>query len=118
MFRKMLVANDGSPGGERALNCALELAKRLDVGLTMICVEELPRFPASIDEVTETMADAEGVFGKVVTSAKTLAQSHGVAFEAHILAGHPVPTIVEFVQRGGYDLLSWVSWAIRHCTIE
>jgi nucleotide-binding universal stress UspA family protein len=105
MFRKMLVANDGSPGGEKALKCALALAGRLDVGLAMICVEELPRFPVSIDEVAETMADEAGVFDKVVAAAKALAQSQGVAFEAHILAGHPVPTIVEFVRRGGYDLL-------------
>ncbi|MBV8107527.1 MAG: hypothetical protein JO223_23465 [Hyphomicrobiales bacterium] len=32
----MLVANDGSPGGERALKYALELAKRLDLGVTVL----------------------------------------------------------------------------------
>ena len=56
MIRKMLIANDGSKGGQAALAAALDLAKRLDVGLTMICVEELPRFPASIDEVAEAEA--------------------------------------------------------------
>jgi hypothetical protein len=39
MFDKLLVANDGSQGGERAFQCALELAKRLGVALEMICVE-------------------------------------------------------------------------------
>ena len=53
MFRKMLVANNGAPSGERALKCALELAKRLEIDLTMICVEELPRVAASVDEVAE-----------------------------------------------------------------
>ena len=105
MFRKMLVANDGSKGGEAALAAALELAKRLDIGLAMICVEETPRFPASIDEVTEALTDAAGVFDKVVASAKALAQAQGVAFESHIVVGHPVSSIAEFIQRGGYDLL-------------
>lgn len=105
MYRKMLVANDGSPGGGKALASALELAKRLDIGLTMICVEEAPRFPASIDEVTEALTDVAGVFDKVVASAKALAQAQGVAFESHIVVGHPVPSIAEFVQSGGYDLL-------------
>ena len=105
MFRKMLVANDGSKGGQSALAAALDLAKRLDLGLTMICVEDLPRFPASIDEVAEAQTDAAGVFDKVVASAKALAETHGVAFEPQIVAGHPVSSIVEFVQRGGYDLL-------------
>jgi nucleotide-binding universal stress UspA family protein len=105
MYRKMLVANDGSPGGEKALASALELAKRLDIGLAMICVEETPRFPASIDEVTEALTDATGVFDQAVASAKALAQAQGVAFEPHIVVGHPVPSIAEFVQSGGYDLL-------------
>jgi nucleotide-binding universal stress UspA family protein len=105
MFRKMLVANDGSKGGHAALAAALELAKRLDLALAMICVEDLPRFPASIDEVAEAQADAASVFDKVVASAKALALAQGVAFEPHVVAGHPVSAIVEFVQRGGYDLL-------------
>jgi nucleotide-binding universal stress UspA family protein len=105
MIRKMLVANDGSKGGQAALAAALDLAKRLDVGLTMICVEELPRFPASIDEVDEAEREAGGVFDKVVAAAKAKARAEGAPFEAQIVAGHPVPSIVEFVQRGGYDLL-------------
>jgi len=105
MIRKMLIANDGSKGGQAALAAALDLAKRLDVGLTMICVEELPRFPASIGEVDEAEREAGGVFDKVVAAAKAKAQAEGAPFEAQIVAGHPVSSIVEFVQRGGYDLL-------------
>ncbi len=105
MYRKMLVANDGSAGGAKALAGALELARRLDVSLTMICVEELPRFPTSIGEIDEAQAAAASVFEKVVAYAEKAARAQGVTFEAHIVAGHPVPSIVEFVQRGGYDLL-------------
>ena len=78
---------------------ALELAKRLDLGLAMVCVEETPRFPASIDEVTEALTDAAGVFDKIVASAKALAQAQGVAFESHIVVGHPVSSIAEFIQQ-------------------
>ena len=60
MFDKLLVANDGSQGGERAFQCALKLAKRLGVALEMICAEEPPRHPARIEEVEETRADASG----------------------------------------------------------
>jgi nucleotide-binding universal stress UspA family protein len=105
MFRKVLIANDGSKGGQAALTAALELARRLDIGLTMICVEETPRFPASIDEVAEALADISDVFNRAVAAAKAQAQALGVAFEPHIVVGHPVPSIVEFVQNGGYDLL-------------
>jgi nucleotide-binding universal stress UspA family protein len=105
MYRKMLVANDGSPGGAKALEGALELAKRLDIALTMVCVEDVPRFPAVVDVVAEAQAERASPFDSVVDSAKTLAQAQGVRFDAQIVAGHPVPRIVEIVERGGYDLL-------------
>jgi nucleotide-binding universal stress UspA family protein len=105
MLRKMLVANDGSPGGEKALKYALELARRLDIGVTMICVEEMPRFAASIDEVAEAQADAESTFDRVVASARTQAANAGVEFDAHIVPGRPLPSIVEFVKKNDHDLL-------------
>ena len=78
---RCLSLNDGSPGGAKALAGALELARRLEVGLAMICVEQLPRFPASIGEIAEAQADAASVFEKVVASAAKLARAQGVAFE-------------------------------------
>ncbi len=105
MYRKMLVANDGSPGGAKALEGALELAKRLGIALAMVCVEDVPRFPAVVDVVAEAQAERTSAFDSVVNSAKTLAQAQGVPFDAQIVAGHPVPRIVEIVERGGYDLL-------------
>jgi len=105
MIRRMLVADDGSPSGERAFAAALDLARRLSVSLDMVCVEELPRFPATIDEVEETRAELGGGFAKVVEAAKAKAAAAGVPFAAHIVAGHPVSSIAEFVERHGYDLL-------------
>jgi len=106
MLSKMLVANDGSPGGQKALEYALDLARRVGIGgVTMICVEEIPRFPASIDEVVEIEANAGGVFHRVLGSAQTLAQSYGVALEARVVVGHPVPKVVEFIEKNGFDLL-------------
>ena len=53
MFKRIVVANDGSKGGFKAFAMACELAKRSGATLYMISVEELPDFPASIDEVIE-----------------------------------------------------------------
>jgi nucleotide-binding universal stress UspA family protein len=71
----------------------------------MICVEQLPRFSTSIGEIAEAQTDVASVFEKVVASAAKFARAQVVAFESHNLAGHPVPSIFEFVRRGGYDLL-------------
>jgi nucleotide-binding universal stress UspA family protein len=105
MFRKMLIANDGSKGGECALAMALDLARQLDADLHMVCVEELPRFPASVEEVVEEENEAARRFAAVIDHAKSQALKQNVRFEAHVIEGHAVSSIVEFIQRGGYDLL-------------
>jgi nucleotide-binding universal stress UspA family protein len=105
MYSKMLVANDGSPGGVKALEGALDLAKRLGIGLTMVCIEDLERFPAIVDVVAEAQRDHVSPFEPVVQSAEELAKAQGVPFETSILAGHPVQRIAELVEKGGFDLL-------------
>ena len=42
---------------------------------------------------------------KQVVEAKAKAAAVGVPFAAHVVAGHPVSSIAEFVERRGYDLL-------------
>ena len=48
---KILLANDGSDGAFKALGTAISLAKQSQAELHMICVEELPMLPTTIDEV-------------------------------------------------------------------
>ena len=40
MFKKILIANDGSEGAARALSAAIKLAKEQEAELHMISVEE------------------------------------------------------------------------------
>jgi len=105
MYKKILIANDGSEGAAKALKVALSLTKGLDAQLHMIAVEELPRFPASIEEVVEEQRDAKHQLAKVAQQARAKAKAQDVVLEVHLVAGHPVPTIVDFVGKGEFDLL-------------
>jgi nucleotide-binding universal stress UspA family protein len=105
MFSKILIANDGSEGGARALVAAIELARRHKAALHMISVEELPRFPTTIDEVIEEKAQANHRFDQLIDHAQSQAKVARVKLEAHIVAGHAVPAILEFIERQGCDLL-------------
>ena len=105
MFNRILIANDGSEGAAKALNTALGLAKQFQADLHMICVEELPRFATSIDEVMEEQRDARHAFAKVAEAAKRKAKAQDVPLHTHLVAGHPVSTISEFVERERFDLL-------------
>ena len=105
MFRKIVLASDGSEGAARALSAAVKLAKQHDAELHMVSVEELPQFPASVDEVMEEKTEANHFFAGVVARAKGQAQAVGVKLIAHVLMGDAVAAIVEFVEREGADLL-------------
>lgn len=105
MYRKILVANDGSHGAAAALGVAVDLARKLAAELHMISVEELPQLPATIDEVVEDKRDANHRFATVIAAAEARARAGRVKLHPRVVVGHAVPTIVELVGREGFDLL-------------
>jgi nucleotide-binding universal stress UspA family protein len=105
MFDRILIASDGSDGSGRALGAAIALARVHNADLHMISVEELSRFPASVDEVVEEQLEANHRYDAVVAKAKAQARAEGVSLTAHVVIGHAVPAIVEFVERERFDVL-------------
>ena len=105
MFDRILIASDGSEGAARALSAAIALARMHKSELHMILVEELPRFPASVDEVVEEKLEANHRYEAVIAQAKAQARAQGVSLTEHVVVGHAVPAIVEFVERERFDLL-------------
>jgi len=105
VYRRILVANDGSEGAEKALATAIVLARKLKAKLLMVSVEELPQFPASVEEVVEERQEENRRFERVIDGAAKRAKSAGVKLEPHVLAGHAVPAITEFIERERCDLL-------------
>jgi len=56
MFQRILIANDGSDGAQRAFDVAVKLAASLGSSLHMICVEEdLPKHAEAetLEEIRE-----------------------------------------------------------------
>jgi nucleotide-binding universal stress UspA family protein len=106
MFRKILVANDGSEGAKKAVQAAIDLAKRYGSELHAISVEErLPHYAATVGEVVEAKQEAADFFRKVTQDAEAAALAQGVPITSHVLPGHAVETIVTFAKDHGFDLL-------------
>ena len=105
MYRKILVAHDGSPGGFAALTGGLDLAAKLEAEIHMISVAEIPAFPGTMDEVIEEHDEGRVRFEPVIERAKQLAAMKGITLEAHLLPGHPVKVIADFVRDRDFDLL-------------
>jgi nucleotide-binding universal stress UspA family protein len=102
---KLLIANDGSEGAQKTLGLAINLAKRFRAKLHMIMVKESSRFLTTLDQIKAEEGEANHRFEQVVADAVAQATKSGVLIEPHVVAGHPVPTIVEFIERNGLDLL-------------
>jgi len=105
MFKKILIANDGSEGAFKALDAALRLAHSHKAQAHMICVEETQWIPGSREEVIGDKEIADRKFAEVVAKSEMEAKTHRVKLISHILMGHPVPAIVDFIEREGFDLL-------------
>ena len=105
MYTRILAANDGSPGGQKALAAAIALAQQISARLHMITVEELPRFAASIDEVAEEKDEANRRFAPVIAAAKAEAAAAGVGIEVHLVPGHVVGAITGPIKQLQVDLL-------------
>jgi nucleotide-binding universal stress UspA family protein len=106
MFKKILIAYDGSDGAKYALNAAIDLASRYKAELHSISVEEnIPHYAATIGEVDEFRKEANEFFGKINDEAKAIARKEGIELHTNIQAGHEVETIVNFAKQGKFDLL-------------
>jgi nucleotide-binding universal stress UspA family protein len=106
MFRRILVAYDGSEGARAALRRGVELAKALGAELYSISVEEhLPHYAASISEVKAAKEQIDEYFGTLTKQARDQAALAGVELETVIRQGHEVETIVTMAKDGKFDLL-------------
>ena len=105
MYTRIVAANDGSSGGRRALTAAIELAQKVSAELHMVTIEELPRFPASIDEIAEEKDEANHRFAPVIDAAKAAARAAGVEIETHLVPGHVADAVIGLINQLKADLL-------------
>jgi nucleotide-binding universal stress UspA family protein len=106
MYRKILLAYDGSEGANRALAVGIDLAKIHGAELWALAVEErLPRFSGTIDEVQEEKQFANEQYGKLLETAKVKAKEAGVELKTLMRPGHPAQTIVAVAKEGKFDLV-------------
>ena len=105
MFSKILHANDGSAGAFKALEVALSMARHYRSELHMVAVEEVQWLPGTREEVLGDKELADHRFEGVIARAKEQARKQRVKLTTHLLVGHPVKAIVDFVGRNGFDAL-------------
>ncbi len=106
MFRKILVAHDGSDHGWKALAAGLAVAAPLRAEVHVVSVKEkLPVYAATVGEVMEASGEIKSFFDGLTARVAAEAKKAGVPVTVMILSGHEVQTIVEYARAGGFDLM-------------
>lgn len=107
MFKKILVAIDGSDMSKKAFETALLLAKENESMLSIINVGKNLAIPQgmvidSIDEVYDTMRK-EGE--ELLNRGKWMAESQGIPVEANYVVGDPAAQIIKLAKEGLFQLI-------------
>jgi nucleotide-binding universal stress UspA family protein len=106
MYRRILIAYDGSEGAAKGLKAGIRLAKVHRAELYALAVEEkLPRSSATIDKIQEEKNLADQHYGTILKWAEGLAKGDGVDLQTLVRSGHPAKTIVEVAKEGKFDLI-------------
>jgi nucleotide-binding universal stress UspA family protein len=106
MFKKILLAYDGSEGANRALEAALELAQLHQGKIWALAVEEnLPHIIATVGEFQDIKEQANEKFRKLLQEAHARAETAGVELKTLLRGGHPAQTIVELARDGEFDVI-------------
>jgi nucleotide-binding universal stress UspA family protein len=112
MFKRILVAYDGSPESGRALIVGIQLAKSLKADLRTVYVyEKLPAYAAGYMDIGVTGATVVlphqvfQYYRKLQVNAQEAARRQGFALNTELVEGDEVKAIVECVERTRSDLL-------------
>jgi nucleotide-binding universal stress UspA family protein len=110
MFKKILLATDGSETAQRAALVALDLAGRYGAALEIVSVIDPLPFVYFPDGGAEAMAfymeAAEAAAKDGLAGAAAAAKAAGVAFSAHVLREHgPAQAITAHALSSGCELI-------------
>ncbi|MFP3063928.1 MAG: universal stress protein [Sulfolobus sp.] len=108
MFKKILVAYDGSDHAIRALDIAIDIAKKYEAKLDIVEVVDtaallgmgVAPIPGEVIQQVYNKAKND------VDSAKSKAQQQGVKeVESVVLEGDPATAVLEYASKNGVDLI-------------
>lgn len=106
MYKRILVAYDGSEGARAALKQGIALATALEAELSCVMVEEhLPHYAASLSEVKAAKEEIDEHFRTLAKQARDVAALDGIDMDTIVRQGHEVETIVNTAKEGRFDLL-------------
>ncbi len=109
MYKKVLVAYDGSEKAHDAFNFAMEMAVSCPNSPTELVVLSVAQMPEPMDYIEMNPgAIMEGItkyFEDLFKGLKAEAEKEGVKIDTKVVMGHPADMIVKYAQEKGCDMI-------------
>lgn len=104
MFRKILVAYDGSAPARAAYDVALDMAAKYKSEIYVVAVARPPEFAEDVE--TEAALDsAREHFGKKFGELESQAMRASVKPHLRVVTGHPAEQIIRAAEQDGIELI-------------
>jgi nucleotide-binding universal stress UspA family protein len=104
MFKKLLLAYDGSDPAKKAFDRCLEMARCFTAELSIVIVVRPPEFAEDVE--TEAIVEyARTHFEREAADLKAQASAAGVSAQTNIRVGHPAEQIIAAAEEWGADLI-------------
>lgn len=105
-FKRILVALNGEPEGEQALEAGIALASALQSHLQAVAVEgRLPKYASTIGEVDDAKREKDEFLAIVTLQAQAKAAEAELELDVEYAAGTPTDAIVRIARRDDCDLI-------------
>ena len=105
MFKKILLAYDGSEGSRLALERAVYLTAQFRSELFILSVGRIPEYAETVSETEEAKEQANKYYEKILQSALEIVQERGIQAKTLIRYGKPAEEIVNTANEIGADLI-------------
>src|ERR1700694_2665955 len=102
MYRKILVAYDGSDGGTKAFDTALQLAKKHGAELHVLSVSSPPDIGDDV-ESEAIIEHSREYHRKRLEHLKDTVEKTGVSARFEVVVGHPAEQSIYYADRQGVD---------------
>jgi nucleotide-binding universal stress UspA family protein len=105
MFKKILLAYDGSEGSKLAFDKAAAIAKLTNAEFHILAVGRIPEYAETVSEVEEAKEQARSFYSKVTDEAARNLGERGLTATSHIDFGKPGDVILRIAEDFKADLV-------------
>ncbi|SIT84096.1 universal stress protein [Edaphobacillus lindanitolerans] len=104
MYKRILLAVDGSENSLRAVRDAFELARISEGAVELVYVIDYPKMVNAMSHI-DRIEQLDQQHRQRLLPVESLLESEGILYEWTILRGEPGPTIVNYANANAFDLV-------------